>query len=183
MVKYTEAWAKIAKDNVNLKVALSLLTVCTVALCYVTVHLSVKDPLILERSCYTRPLETSSNERSANEVKAFVKIALEQRFNHQSFSSKDFLSVTERRLKESEKEAFLSKNIHQRIIVNNVDIKDKEILVDADRILSVGEVRSALAFPLIAHLETQSRSLSNPYGLILIRTEEVKAKKEAKSGN
>jgi len=177
-MKYTEAWAKIAQKNVNLKVALCLVTVCMMMLCYSTFSLSLKKPLLIERGCHSKPIKTSDTEKSPDEVKVFIKLALEQRFNANTKAHKAFLAKKPRRLKKQEQAGFSKKNIRQSILVNDIKISKKGILVDADRIMSVGTIRSATPFPLIIKMESQSRTQDNPYGLILTKVTALKIKKK-----
>ena len=48
------------------------------------------------------------------------------------------------------------------------------LTVDADRLISVGEIRSTLKFPLKVQLARVARSEGNPYGLQLSAVEEIK---------
>jgi hypothetical protein len=53
-------------------------------------------------------------------------------------------------------------------------IEGSLVKVEADRLLSVGTIRSAFMFPLVVTIGTVSRTPSNPYGLELVGTESVK---------
>jgi hypothetical protein len=59
--------------------------------------------------------------------------------------------------------------MRQRVLVNAVTKNGDSLIVDADRIISVGSIRSAFPFPLIANISIVTRSQSNPYGLVLVR--------------
>ncbi len=64
----------------------------------------------------------------------------------------------------------MAKEMKQRILVNRIEkISGADVIIDADRILSIGPVRSALPFPLRLTLSSATRSRGNPYGLRLMQ--------------
>ena len=81
----------------------------------------------------------------------------------------DFISLEELGNRSSEQEEMKRRNVRQRVVVSAVLKKDDAYVVDADRILAVGNLRSALQFPLAVKIQRASRSFSNPYGLVLLK--------------
>ena len=72
-----------------------------------------------------------------------------------------------------EQDELSKKGVVQRVFVNNIKIDASNAVIDADRVLSVGKVRSALVFPLKVVIGSTSRTESNPYGLILRKVSQV----------
>ena len=180
-MKFTEAWAHVAKQNLNLKIALLSLSITTLFLGFSVVKLSLADPLVIERSCYTKDLSLSSAKATESEMTAFIELALKQRFNSDTLPIEGFLTPEELKSKKEEQGLLSEKEIQQNIIVRSTSFKDEKIIVEADRLYSVKDIRSAFPTKFLVKLESKPRSHSNPYGLILTNTSEIKPlKKEGK---
>lgn len=177
-MRFTTAWARVITENITLKVILIALSIVTVVLCVVTSQLALREPLIVERACQTKAIQAGSTKHTSQEIEAFLKEALALRFNSDAVASRDLLSNDEFGFKVQEQKSFEQKNIKQRVIVVAVDNTKNPVVVDTDRILSVGTIRSAFAFPLAVRLSTVQRTESNPYGLLLEKVDQVKEAKK-----
>lgn len=179
-MKLSNAWAAIAAQNVTLKGITLLLGVVTLALLGTCLKLALKPPLIIERGCYNSIAKLgSSRERTVEEIEAFIKIALSQRFNSGEAVHPIFLSSDEESARLLEQKELLQRDMSQTTVIHSVQVEGEKITIDADRLISVGSIRSALAFPLQATVSSQSRTEINPYGLVLskvisLKTEESK---------
>jgi len=132
--------------------------------------IALKPPLLIERGCITSFKSIASLDHTDQEVEAFVRVALSQRFNSDTASIPGYLSQAEEDYRIQEQKELGSRNMTQKIIVNSVKVKDGVGIVDTDRLISVGSVRSAFSFPLSITLSTVSRTEGNPYGLVLTQT-------------
>ncbi len=181
-MKYTYAWSEMASQNRTLKLVTFLLFVINIVLCLITLKLSFKEALIIDRGCYSTRVNPANADRSITEIDSFIKIAIAERFDSDFLISKGFISSEEKKLKDLEQKEFLSRNIKQKVIVNTVTQTKDGFLVNADRLIAVNDIRSAFKFPLIVQVETQKRTESNPYGLTLISTQtfDETAKKDGK---
>jgi hypothetical protein len=168
-MKFTQAWASIASQNVALKLAIAALSICVTLLGVATVKLSLKDPLIIERACFTKRLTKSSNDHSTTEIEAFVREAITQRFDSENQPKPTLLSTEEDQLRQAEQKEFLNRGMSQHVFVNKVAINGNTISVEADRVISAGQIRSAFIFSLILNISTEARSEANPYGLLLTK--------------
>lgn len=175
-MKYTYAWAELASQNRTLKLVTFFLLILSIALSLITMKISFKDSLVIDRGCYSTLAPQVPNERTLSETTSFIKLALSERFDSDLEENKGFTSSDERKLRELEQKDFVNRNIKQKIIVNSVTESKNGFKVDADRIISVGEIRSAFKFPLLVQIDTQKRSAINPYGLILISTQTINEK-------
>ncbi len=178
-MRFTEFWAEILSQNNALKWGLVSVSIICVALATCLISMATKEPLIIERACFDKALNPVSARQTDGEVERFVRVALSKRFDTDALDAPVFMAADEYATRQKEVEDFSKKGISQRVIVNTVKVSEKSVAVDADRILSIGKIRSALPLPLILKLKTTDRSIGNPYGLILsdaavVSTEEKK---------
>ncbi len=73
-----------------------------------------------------------------------------------------------------DQKALSARGMTQKVIVNNVKAVGDAAQVEADRLISVGPIRSAFPFPLALVLNTTPRSEGNPYGLLLLSVKQPK---------
>lgn len=175
-MKYTEAWANVVAQNLNLKVVSIILGVLSIVLGMITLRLTFKDSLIIERGCFSKTVSPVKDEHSKEEIQSFLKESLSQRFDSEVQPVDGLLSLDELRLRIAEQKEFDSRKMTQKILVNNITETSEGFKVEADRLISVGDVRSAFRFPLIVKLESKPRSYSNPYGLLVTTTKSVDEK-------
>ncbi len=178
-MRYTEFWAEMLSQNNSLKWGIVAVSILSVALTTGLISVATREPLIVERSCFDKALTTVAAKQTDEEVERFVHVALSKRFDSDALDAQLYLAADEYATRQKEVEDFSKKGMSQRVIVNKIKVSEKSVVVDADRILSFGKIRSALPLPLILKLKTTDRSNGNPYGLILsdaalVSTEEKK---------
>ncbi len=166
-MKFSTAWAEVANQNLILKIALSSVSICALCFAVIAMKLELREPVIIERGCLSRVVKTANPQRSDDEIQEFVKIALEQRFDTDVKPRVNFVSSNEMNLRAQEQKELASRQLKQRIVVNSIQVDGSAVTVDADRLITVGNVRSALALPLKLKIESQQRDDGNPYGLLL----------------
>ena len=177
-MKFTTAWAKTAAQNVTLKVATVSLVVVAVSQLTVIATLATRNLPVIERACYSRPLQGKPVDANKNENEAFLVEALAMRFDSNGYVKEGFLSIEEASAREKEQAALKQRQINQKVLVNEVKLEGKELLVQADRILSVGKVKSVLSLNLKVAIQQINRSESNPYGLVLSSVNQIEEKEE-----
>lgn len=175
-MKYTEAWASVVSQNLNLKAATTILGVLCLVLGMTTLKLTFKESVVIDRGCYSKTVTPVKDEHSKTEIEAFLKEALSQRFDSLAQPVDGLLSPDELNLRVTEQKEFTNRNMKQRLIINQVTEDADGFKIDADRIISVNEVRSAFKFPLTVKLESKARSYSNPYGLLVVTAKQVEEK-------
>lgn len=180
-MKFTEAWSKVAQQNVSLKVAVLSLSSISLFLGFSVVKLSLAEPFIVERTCYSQKLDLSHASPKDEEIKSFVTIALEQRLSSTKAPIEGYLSKDELVAKKEEQKLLSEKDIEQFIVIRKVELKENFIFVEADRLYSVKNVRSGFPIKLKLKLESKARTETNPYGLILVKTEEIKSETKGDS--
>ncbi len=176
-MKFITAWSDVLTQNQTLKIVILCLSFIVLLLGFTTVANSFKAPLLIEKACYSKVKSLASDKHSEVEIKAFVEWALAQRFDSEKLLIENVLSYRETKKRRAELKEIKHRKMKQKIIVNTVELKDGKALVDSDRLISVGKVRSAFVFPLIVSLESISRSMENPYGLRIKSVNEIKRKK------
>jgi hypothetical protein len=181
-MKYTEAWASVVSQNLNLKIVTLVLGAIAMVLGLTTLRLTFKDAVVIERGCYSSPANRVEDKHSNQEVESFLKLALAQRFDSQSLATDGLLAVDELNFRIQEQKEFATRGLKQSILINSVTSTSQESVfkVDADRVIAVGEVRSAFRFPIFVKLESKARSAANPYGLLVVN---IKAVDKAANGD
>lgn len=183
-MRFTEAWSKVLSQNVALRFTILCLSVSVIGLLVVLTKLSLRDPIVIERACISQALDPASTDRTQAEISAFIKEALAQRFDTTSALQDGFLSVEEAQFREQEQQGLKEKEMKQRVLVNQVEkVSGADITVDADRLISVGPVRSALPFALRLTVSSIPRSRGNPYGLKLIQVKPMEKLQDGERKN
>lgn len=172
-MKYTEAWSSVVSQNFNLKVVTIFLGALSILLTMMTLKMAFKDSVIIERGCYSRSVQPTKDEHSKQEIENFLREALSQRFDSLVIATDGLLSPDELKLRDQEQKEFTNRNMKQRLVVNTVAESGEGFKVDADRIISIGEVRSAFKFGLVVKLESKARSAANPYGLLIVSSKQT----------
>ncbi len=166
-MRFTEVWAEVLSQNNSLKWATLSLSVLTVALATCLISLAMREPLVFERECYTKALSPTSSSPSNDEIERFLRIALSKRFDTDALDVPVFLSASELNVRSKEVEELTKKGMSQKVLVNSVKVDHGKLTVDADRIISVGKIRTALPLPLNVRVKSTDRSAGNPYGMVI----------------
>ncbi len=138
---------------------------------------SSKAPLVIDRGCKTN-IATLSDKRSEDELKSFIKLVLPMRFNSKVIADPGLLSTNEFLLQNKEKLAFKKQNMLQFVFIRKINPQKGFIYIEADRLISVGNIRSAFKLLLKLTIQIVDRSKYNPYGLKLKKTEVIKKNKK-----
>ena len=182
-MRFPQAWANIAKENVSLKIVLFCTSTIAVLMSIGFLKSSLKDPIVVERSCKTQILKEKAQEApTAKEIKEFLNIALVQRFTSGKEVEKSFFSKSELKVRGQEEETFKDKKIKQLVIVRDILITEKTIAAEVDRVFSMGKARPAYPSTLVLDVQQIKRTLKNPYGLVINKIETLKIDKKKEGG-
>lgn len=173
-MKFKEVWANALYANSILKVTSVILGFVTVILTFAIIRLGLRDPIVIERACFSKVVVPSKLSHTREEIESFVRSAVDCRFNPDCNESKALISTSEILNRNKEQDDLKNKNITQKIVVNSLKVDGNKVNVDADRILAAGKVKSIFTFPLQLDLVETERMASNPYGLLLGRVSLVK---------
>lgn len=127
---------------------------------------------------FSKIIAPKSDTLTDNEIKAFLLEALPMRFDSLTYLKDGFLSLKQAAAREKDQAALKERKITQRLVISDIKITGEEINVTADRLLTLGKIKSALAFNLKASVQKTSRSESNPYGLVLSSVSQIENKED-----
>ena len=179
-MRFSTAWANVAKQNVTLKVVILSLSVSTVFLAIGFLKANFKAPIVVERSCETVMLQQQNTEPTVKEIKQFLNEALLERFSASSVESK-YLSKNVKVEKKAENKIFAKKKIQQFAIIRSIQVTKDKMTAQVDRLFSMGKTRPAYASEFLLKIQSTKRSLKNPYGLVLVSIKTLtKDKKESR---
>lgn len=165
-----------AAQNVTLKVATVVLASVSVFQLFTILSLASRDLPVIERGCFSRAISGKNSDPTKGEIRAFLLEALPMRFDSSAYIKDGFLSIEEATSREKEQATFKQRQISQKIVVSDIKVDDKDITVFADRILTVGKLKSALVLNLKITVKQTNRTEANPYGLVLSSVSQVEEK-------
>lgn len=180
-MRFSQAWAEVAKQNNVLRVAVLGVSFVSVVVLMISLKFAFKEPLLIERGCFTSASPIQSQVQTPEEIESFIKEALAQRFNSDSLVVGDYFSLEEIKNRENEQAELKRREIKQKLVVNTIKKQGDDYLADTDRILSVGQIRSAFQMPVVVTVAKNSRTSGNPYGLVLVKVAALKTE-EKKDG-
>ncbi len=165
----------------SLQIALTLMSIVASVFGIMNVFSSMKDPIIIERGCDSKLADIQSSSQTKEEIENFIKTALSVRFDSVvKYDPAIFLTEGLQIVRTKEQFELKSKNIDQRVIVRSVKFEQDKYFVEADRLIGIGKVRTAVPLNLSLLISSKIRSISNPYGLILTLVDQIKDDTNAK---
>lgn len=178
-MKFSLSIDALSKENNHLKFIIKMQFCVVIILLLQFVIQTNQVPLMIQSS--TRGLELIQPvdfERSEFDVQSAAELMLKARFNTDTTSANLFLSDKQLQLRENEQKELKNRNMLQTIVIRKIEITKDQAIIDLDRVIAVGDIRSAIKTKLkIAFEETEPNEL-NPYGLVLsfveIQNTEVK---------
>lgn len=181
-MRFSMAWADVAKQNNVLRIAVIGVTFVCIVVLMIALKFAFKEPLVIERGCFSTIAQTQSQAQTQQEIDAFLSETVEERFNSGAVVVGDYFALEELKARDSEQTELARREIKQTVVVNSVTKQGDGYLVDADRILSVGKIRSAFQMPMTVTIAKATRTSGNPYGLVVLRVAPIKTedKKDGK---
>ncbi len=179
-MRFPTAWADIAAQNVTLKFVIGALSISLITVATVAAKLGLKDPVVVERGCFSRSADTVRANVTDVEIKGFIEQVLPQRFGSSSEPKAAYLSPAQLKARTVELDDLRKKGMRQTLVVNSVTVSGEAIRVDADRLIAIDKIRSTFPLLLEASVSRTSRTEDNPYGLVLTKVAPVEAKEGGK---
>lgn len=180
-MRFHVALDSLEKENQVLRYSVLGLLLLSVVLCSGILYASLKDPLVIERACYSKSVQLAGASATKEEVAGFLDLALKARFDSEVQDSR-YLTAEQLTTRAREQSELAKQKLTQKVFVNGVTTAaDGSLLIDADRFIATGDVRTVLRFPLKVEIARINRSEANPYGLLLIDVQPATAKEEGQT--
>lgn len=180
-MRFHVALDSLEKENLILRYSVIGLLFLAVVLCSGILYVSLKEPLIIERACYSKSMSLAKAAPTKEETASFLEIALRQRFDSDTLEA-NFLTAEQLATRVREQAELSRQKLTQKVFINKINSADDgTIAVDADRLMAIGEVRTVLRFPLKLEIARVTRSEANPYGLVLVNVQPANISGDAKN--
>jgi hypothetical protein len=167
-MRFSSAVDSLTKENKFLRLALKLSMIAVLALALTVVFLYDRAPVMVERS--THGLEIVRAEpmvRTQADIQQALRLMIRARFDTDALNSELFISKRQYELRVAEQTEMKSRGLVQATVFRSATVNKSEALVEFDRVIAIGDVRSALKTTVrVAFEETEPNEL-NPYGLRL----------------
>ena len=167
-MKFSLSVDALSKENSFLKMVTRILLGALFLLIIQLFYLYNRVPILIQSKVtgleIVKPVNFVPSEQ---DTKYAVKLMLEARFNSISLNSDLYLSEKQTELRKTEQNELKNKNMSQTIIVREIKINRDEAIAEIDRVISVGELRSAFKAKLKLFFEMTEPNELNPYGLVL----------------
>ncbi len=178
-MRFSEKIVKDAFEKSALKLAVLVLSITTLAFSFMLAMDLSKEALVIERGCESQMAKLGSQSQSKEEIHSFLVKAVEARFNTLPPADPNAFLVQDLLISRSkEQDELKGRGIDQRLIVLETKLSGDRFMIEADRLVAVGVARSAIPIKLSARLSSKTRSLTNPYGLILTSIDQIESKEE-----
>jgi len=180
-MKLSSAYDSMARENRFLKLMSGSLLIVTFLLIGIVYSLCERLPLVMERT--SRGLEIlnpTEFARSQNDQIQVVRLMMKARFNTETNAPEIYLNAKQMLLRATEQADLKARGMSQSLIVREVKFEKDAIFVNLDRVISVGELRSALKAKVRIAFETVTPNELNPYGLLLSLTEPIISKEPSR---
>lgn len=167
-MRFSSAVDSLTKENQFLRAAVKGLALAVLFLTLAVLFLHDKSPVVIERS--SRGLEIvrmTKLNRAEEDIHQAIRLMLISRFDSGAINPEVFLSKRQMELRDAEQKEMKARGLYQSAVFRSAKVTKDEALVEFDRVLSVGDIRSALKTVVkVAFEETEPTEL-NPYGLRL----------------
>jgi hypothetical protein len=180
-MKLSTAFDSMSKENQFLKLLAKAQLVTTVFLLGLIYNFSDRVPVMVERSSHgLEVLRVTPFERSQADLKLAVGLMIRARFDSNAISPELFLNPKQILLRDTEQRDMKARGMTQAVVAREIKFEKDQITVDLDRVIAVGEVRSALKARLKVSFEEVSPNELNPYGLLLSFADPIGDKESGK---
>jgi hypothetical protein len=180
-MKLANVFDGMAKENQFLRTITKMLILVTVALLGIVFNLYDRNPVVVERTAHGLEIVRSTDfMRTQSDLKQAIALMIKARFSSEALAPEIFLNPKQLLLRDTEQKDMKARGLSQAIIVRNVAIDRDQAIVDLDRVISIGEVRSALKAKVKVSFEEVSPNELNPYGLLLSLADPIEQKEVTK---
>lgn len=159
---------QLQSENNFLKRLITLLFIAVPLSLLALAMVIARPPMIVERTTHgleiVKGMEFSPSE---DDIKIAIALMIKARFGTDAVAPEIFLNRTQLALRDAEQKDLKSRNLFQSVIVRGIVLTKDQAVVELDRVISVGEIRSALKAKVKVSFEETTPNELNPYGLLL----------------
>lgn len=167
-MKFSSTVDSLSKENGFLRTMAKILILANMLLSLAVLFLHDKEPAVVERS--SRGLEIvrmTPLKRTEQDVEQALKLMLNSRFDSVAAAPDVFISKRQMELREAEQREMRSRGLTQNTVFKKATVAKDAATIDFDRVLAIGEIRSALKTVIKVTFEETEPTELNPYGLKL----------------
>lgn len=180
-MKLANVFDGMARENQFLRTITKMLIFVTVALLGIVFNLYDRNPVVVERTAHGLEIVRSTDfTRTQADLQQAIALMIKARFSSDAVATEILLNPKQQLLRDTEQKDMKVRGLSQAIIVRNVVIEKDQAIVDLDRVISIGEVRSALKAKVRVSFEETSPNELNPYGLLLSLADPIEQKEVTK---
>jgi hypothetical protein len=175
-MKFSSTMDSLSRENQYLRYLILILGVAIIFVGTGVILLHDKDPVVVERT--TQGLEIvrlTPLRRSPEDIQQAVRLMLKARFDSDAVAPEVFLDLKQVGFRKGEQAEMKSRALTQAIIVRSVLVTESDATAEIDRVIGVGEVRSALKTKIRLAFESVEPNELNPYGLKLALADVIEA--------
>ncbi len=167
-MKFSSTVDSLSKENGFLRTVVKVLILADMLLSLAVLFLHDKEPAIVERS--SRGLEIvrmTPLNRTEHDIELALKLMLKARFDSAALAPDVFISKRQTEIRETEQREMKTRGLTQATVFRKAVVNKDAATIDFDRVLAIGEIRSALKTVVKVTFEEIDPTELNPYGLRL----------------
>ncbi len=173
-MKFSSAVDVTQKENRFLRNLTQMLVLVAGVLAGVCMLMFDKAPVMVERTSHGLEIvQPTELLRKPGDVESAVKLMMTARFNSDANAPELFINPKEMLMRDTEQKEMKSRSMNQSVLIRAVHLTKNEATVDIDRLIAIGELRSALKAQVRITFEEVTPNELNPYGLLLSTAEPV----------
>jgi hypothetical protein len=167
-MKFSSTVDSLSRENRFLRRVIGLLALgVTVLALVITLLYDKPEKIVLRSSHGLEIVALTPLTRTEADVEQAVRLMVKARLESDAIAPEVFLSKQQMALRGAEQRELKSRGFTQSIVVRSAQIQTSSAIVNFDRVISVGDIRSAIQTKAnIAFEEIEPNDL-NPYGLRL----------------
>jgi hypothetical protein len=167
-MKFSSAVDALSRENKILKQLALLQAAGTLGLIIAVLIFHEKQAVQVERTTHGLEIVSHTNlTRTKDDVEHAIGLMLKARLDTSAVSPEVFISARQMELRITEQRELKSRGLDQEILPRSVQVGDGQATAEIDRVLRVGEIRSALKTKVTLAFEEIEPNELNPYGLRL----------------
>ncbi len=178
-MRFSSAVDSLTKENQFLRNTVKILILAVLILGLTVLFLHDRAPTVVERT--SRGLEIvrmTKLTRTEADIDLALRLMVKARFDSSALNSEVFLSKRQMELREAEQQEMKARGLVQSVVVKKTQVSQSEATVDFDRVIAVGNIRSALKTTVKVAFEETEPSELNPYGLKLTLASPLEQKED-----